>query len=112
MARKDIGVSDRAYEWSSMTRKPAPWPRFDRKKVNVKLILHEERPKDYEIWIEDNKEGYVNWLTQDSESPSEEFNEEIIRAFKANGLKKGAVIHVEYKMRGNYNSDEYDLTIQ
>ena len=112
MARKEIEVSDRAYEWSSMTRKPAPWPKFDRKKVNVKLILHEERPKDYEIWIEDNKEGYVNWLSQESESPSEEFNEEIIRAFKSNGLKEGAVIHIEYKMRGDYNSDEYDLTIQ
>lgn len=110
MEKKEIEYACRAYGWSSKTGKPAPWPAFDKKKINQKLIPHPERAKDWNTYIEGN-EGCVEWITQESVDPSDEFNKEIIRSFKENGLKEGDIIHVEYSMRGESYSTKYDLTI-
>ena len=73
MNEKCIDVNERAYEWSSATRAPAPWPKRNKLKVNVQDIPHDERPKDYCIYIDSAKNiGYVEWLTQDSSYPSDE----------------------------------------
>lgn len=111
MARKEIDVASRAYSWSSVTGGPAPWPEFDEKKINEKLIPEDEQYKECEAFIEDGV-GHLEWITQACGSPSDQFNEEIIRAFRANGLKIGDVIHVSYSMRGESGMMWYDLTIK
>lgn len=109
--KKYIGIACRKYEWSSVTNGPAPYPPFDPLKVNESKILHDERCKEADLYIEDEA-GYVDWLTQESRNPSPEFNAEIIRAFKANGLPIGAKIHVTYDMRGEDDPVEYELEIR
>ena len=52
MNEKCIDVNERAYEWSSATRAPAPWPKRNKLKVNVQDIPHDERPKEYCIDID------------------------------------------------------------
>ena len=108
MNEKYIDVNEREYEWSSATCAPAPWPKRNKLSVNVQDILHEERPKDYCIYIDSAKNiGYVEWLTQASRYPSDEFNEEIIRAFKANGFH--GKIEVSYGMRDDGLTKFYEL---
>ena len=108
MNEKYIGVNERAYEYTSATRAPAPWPKRNKLKVNVQDIPHEERPKDYCIYIDSAKNiGYVEWLTQDSSYPSDEFNKEIIRAFKANGFH--GKIEVSYGIRDDGLTEFYEL---
>ena len=108
MNEKYIDVNERAYEWSSVTRKPAPWPKRNKLMVNVQDILHEERPKEYFIYIDlDKNIGHVEWLTQKSSYPSIEFNKEIIRAFKANGFH--GKIEVSYGIRDNGLTEFYKL---
>ena len=108
MNEKRIDVNERAYEWSSVTRKPAPWSERNTLKVNVQDIPHEERPTDYCIYINLAKNiGYVAWLTQDSSYPSDEFNKEIIRAFKANGFH--GKIEVSYGVRDDGLTEFYEL---
>ena len=108
MNEKCIDVNERAYEWSSATRAPAPWPKRNKLKVNVQDIPHDERPKDYCIYIDSAKNiGYVEWLTQASSYPSDEFNKEIIRAFKANGFH--GKIEVSYGIRDDGLTEFYEL---
>ena len=108
MNKKYIDANERAYEWSSATRAPAPWPERNTLKVNVQDIPYEERPKDHCIYIDSAKNiGYVKWLTQNSSYPSDEFNKEIIRAFKANGFH--GKIEVSYGIRDDGLTEFYEL---
>ena len=108
MNEKYIGVNEREYEYSSVTRAPAPWLNRNKLKVNVQDILHEERPKYHCIYIDTAKNiGYVEWLTQESSYPSVEFNEEIVRAFKANGFH--GKIEVSYGIRDDGLTEFYEL---
>ena len=108
MNEKCIDVNERAYEWSSATHAPAPWPKRHKLRINVQDIPHEERPKDYFIYINlDENIGFVEWLTEASSYPSDEFNKEIIRAFKANGFH--GKIEVSYGMRDDGLTKFYEL---
>ena len=108
MNEKYIGVNDRSYEWSSVTHAPAPWPKRHKLRINVQDIPHEERPKDYFIYIDlDKNIGFVEWLTEASSYPSAEFNKEIIRAFKANGFH--GKIEVSYGVRDDGLTQFYEL---
>ena len=108
MNEKYIGVNERAYEWSSATHAPAPWPKRHKLRINVQDIPHEERPKDYFIYINlDKNIGFVEWLTEASSYPSDEFNKEIIRAFKANGFH--GKIEVSYGVRDDGLTQFYEL---
>ena len=108
MSKKYIDANERAYEWSSATHAPAPWPKRNKRKVNVQDIPHEERPKYHCIYIDSAKNiGYVEWLTQDSSYPSAKFNEEIVRAFKANGFH--GKIEVSYGIRDDGLTEFYEL---
>lgn len=108
-----IKVLDRDYEWSSLTRKPAPWPKDNIKAVNVRLIEHAERPKDCFVEISNDKmSGNVEWLMEDSRCLSDAFKSEIIRAFKANGAKPGCQINVKYGIRDDGLTDSLVLEIE
>lgn len=108
MSKKYIGVNERAYEWSSATHAPAPWPKRNKLKINVQDILHKERPKEFCIYIDPVKNiGHVDWLTQESSYPSDKFNKEIIRAFKANDFH--GKIEVRYGIRSDGLTEFYEL---
>lgn len=108
---KAIDVIGREYEWSSETHGPAPYPPFDEMCINECLIPHAERFKECCCEIR-NGVGEVEWLTQESEIPSGKFNNEIVRAFKKNGLEVGAKINVAYGIRGCGLTEHYVLTVQ
>ena len=108
---KAINVIGREYEWSSETNGPAPYPPFDEMCVNESRIPHAERFKECYCEIR-NGVGEVEWLTQGSKTPSDKFNDEIVRAFKANGLKVGAKINVAYGIRDYGLTAHYVLTVK
>ena len=109
--KKHIKVIGRAYEYSSVTKGPAPYPKFDKMCINESRIEHVERYKECDCWIGENGVGNVEWLTQESECPSDRFNKEIVRAFKANGLKPGSLIEVAYGIRDNGLTEYYTLKV-
>ena len=78
--------------------------------INERNIPYAERYKEAYAEI-CNDAGNVEWLTQESDSPSDEFNQEIIRAFKANGLKPGSIIDVAYGIRDDGLTEFYTLTV-
>ena len=53
--------------------------------------------------------GFVEWLTEASSYPSDEFNKEIIRAFKANGFH--GKIEVSYGVRDDGLTQFYELEV-
>ena len=108
---KHIKVIGREYAYSSRTKGPAPYPKFDKMCINESKIEYDERFKECHCWIGEDGVGNVEWLTQDSEFPSELFNKEIVRAFKANGLKSGSLIEVAYGIRDRGLTEFYTLTV-
>jgi len=76
----------------------APYPEFDKLKINERRFEHGLRPKYWDIWIQ-NGRGFVNWKSQEDEDPTSAWEAEVKRAFKANGLKCGQKIYVKFGSR-------------
>lgn len=89
----------------------APYPAFNKKAINESRFDDGLRGKRWNCEIRAGG-GYVDWLSQEDEDPTESWETEIKRAFKANGLKKGSKIHVRFGSRDTSYIHEYDLEIQ
>ena len=51
------------------------------------------------------------WLSQEGENPTDRWETEVKRAFKANGLKDGARIYVQFGSRDVGYVHEYELYV-
>ena len=87
----------------------APMPEFDPKSINESRFEDDLRFKNYDAYI-DRHVGYVNWLAEANSNPSDAWEAEIKRAFKANGLKNGSTIHVKFGSRDTGYAYVYDMT--
>ena len=89
----------------------APYPRFNPKKINECKFEDGLRAKEWEICITSNKTGKISWESQEDEDPTEAWENEVKRAFKANGLKNGATIYVKFGSRDTGFIHEYEMVI-
>ena len=68
------------------------------------------RFKECNAWLDvDAKEGSVDWLAQGTNSPNDDFDHEIVRAFVANGARPGTTIHLRFGRRDDGYKVNYDL---
>ena len=76
----------------------APVPAFNAKRINESELGGTDlRFKEYGAWLDvAAKEGNVDWLAQETNSPNDDFDHEIVRAFVANGAKPGTTIHLRF----------------
>lgn len=103
------GVLERAYEYSSKTGGPAPYPTFDPRAINVKNIEHDCRPKAHSIdFVESDNTIDIDWITQEDCSEHDKFDAELKRCF-FNALKFDGVITVLLRDRDCRNEFEYVL---
>ena len=90
----------------------APYPKFNPKKINEIKFEDGIRPKSYDARINlTENTGYVVWASQEDENPTRAWEDEVVRAFKENGLKSGSTIHVEFGSRDTGIIHEYDLVV-
>ena len=76
----------------------APQPPFNEKAVNEFAFEHVLRAKSWLMEIKDDA-GYVEWKSQEEENPSDAWENEVKRAFKATGLNAGSIIYVNFGSR-------------
>ena len=76
----------------------ASYPPFNEKAVNESEFEDALRCKSCLMEIKDNV-GYVEWIAQEDDNASDAWKREIKRAFKANGLEVGSIIHVKFGSR-------------
>ena len=88
----------------------APYPSFDEKCINEFKFEDGLRYKTYEAVIRDGT-GHIEWLSQEEDHSTSAWDDEIARAFKANGLKAGSLISVRFGSRDTGVIDEYDITV-
>ena len=86
----------------------APVPKFDKMRINESCFEDELRGKNWDACIE-NEVGRIEWLSEDGEDPSDRWEAEVKRAFKANGLKDGSRIEVLFGSRDSGYIHEYEL---
>ena len=101
--RKTIDVLGPAY-------RGAPYPAFNEMCINESRFEDELRGKWWDVFIE-NGVGHVMWLSQEGENPTDRWETEVKRAFKANGLKDGARIDVQFWSRDVGYVHEYELHV-
>lgn len=90
----------------------APYPEFDKKKVNESKFGDGLRVKSCCLVMDGSKShGTVSWLSQLDEYPSFAWECEIKRAFKANGLKPGSIIHCKFGSRDTGYIHEFGLKV-
>ena len=99
--RKTIDVLGPAY-------RGAPYPAFNEMRINESRFEDELRGKQWDARIE-NGVGCIEWLSQEEENPTDRWENEVKRAFKANGLKDGARIEVLFGSRDVGYVHEYEL---
>lgn len=100
---KDIDVARPAY-------RGAPYPRFRKKAINVSKFEDGLRAKYLDAVIE-NDVGSIEWLSQEDEDPTSAWENEVKRAFAANGLKSGSTIYVKFGSRDTGYIHEYELAL-
>lgn len=88
----------------------APYPAFDKLKVNESKFEDGLRAKSWSIWIE-NGEGHIKWLSQNEDNPTDAWEFEVRRAFKENGLSQDQPIFVEFGSRSSGYIYEYVLKV-
>ena len=88
----------------------APSPELDELSVNESRFEHECRFKSYSMFIEEGV-GHVSWISQESSRPTEDWTNEVKRAFIANGLQTGSSIHVKFGSRSTGYADEFDIQV-
>ena len=101
--RKTIDVLGPAY-------RGAPYPAFNEMCINESCFEDELRGKQWDARIE-NGVGCIEWLSQEEENPTDRWENEVKRAFKANGLKDGARIDVQFGSRDVGYVHEYELYV-
>ena len=101
--RKTIDVLGPAY-------RGAPYPAFNEMRINESRFEDELRGKVCDASIE-NGVGCIEWLSEVGEDPSYRWENEVKRAFKANGLKDGARIDVQFGSRDVGYVHEYELYV-
>lgn len=90
----------------------APYPKFNKKKVNESKFEDGLRAKSCCLDIDRTKSrGTVSWLSQLDEHPSSAWKCEIKRAFKANGLKCGSTINCKFGSRDTGYIHEFELKV-
>mgnify|MGYP001771801717 CR=1 FL=1 len=90
----------------------APYPKFNPKKINESKFEDGLRAKRWEASINlAENTGHVVWESQEDENPTSAWEDEVMRAFKENGLKLGSTIHVEFGSRDTGIIHEYDLEV-
>ena len=102
---REINVAEPAF-------RGAPYPKFDPKKINESKFEDGLRAKwcDASINLIENT-GHVVWESQEDENPTGAWEDEVMRAFKVNGLKPGSTIYVEFGSRDTGIIHEYDLEV-
>ena len=88
----------------------APYPAFNEMCINESRFEDELRAKLCDASIE-NGVGHVEWLSYSEEDPTDRWETEVKRAFKANGLKDGARIDVQFGSRDVGYVHEYELYV-
>ena len=88
----------------------APYPAFNEMCINESRFEDELRGKQWDARIE-NGVGCIEWLSQEEENPTDRWENEVKRAFKANGLKDGARIEVLFGSRDVGYVHEYELYV-
>lgn len=88
----------------------APYPAFDKMCINESRFDDELRAKEWNVYIE-NGVGYVKWLSQDGEDPTDRWESEVKRAFRANGFKNGTCIEVTFGSRDVGYIHEYEMYV-
>ena len=88
----------------------APYPAFDEMCINESRFEDELRGKNWDARIE-NGVGHAEWLSYSGEDPTDRWETEVKRAFKANGLKDGAHIEVQFGSRDVGYVHEYELYV-
>lgn len=102
------GISTRAYSWSSVTRAPAPWPKFDPAAINIREIELECRPKDAMVELDEKKNAVlIDWESQEDCSEHSLLDAEIKRAMSHIGFH--GPIHIRLFDRDGYDRFEYEL---
>ena len=90
----------------------APYPKFDPKKINESNFEDGLRPKWYDASINlTENTGHVVWESQEDENPTGAWEDEVMRAFKENGLKSGSTIRVEFGSRDTGIIHEYGIEV-
>ena len=102
---KTVSISVNAPEYRG-----APYPAFNKMRINESCFEDGLRAKEWNAYIE-NGAGYVKWLSQDGEDPTDSWESEVKRAFQANGLKSGACIEVTFGSRDVGYIHEYELHV-
>lgn len=111
MSKKNSGrVKTITIDVSGPEYRGAPYPEFDKMCINESRFDDELRAKEWNAYIE-NGVGYVKWLSQEGEDPTDSWETEVKRAFQANGLKSGACIEVTFGSRDVGYVHEYELYI-
>ena len=88
----------------------APYPKFEKKSINESAFEDGLRFKECEAYVK-NGCGFVWWLSQIDEDPTVAWEREVMRAFKANGLKSKSKIYVKFGSRDTDYVHDYVLTI-
>ena len=88
----------------------APYPAFNEMCINESCFDDELRAKEWHACIE-NGVGHVKWLSMEGENPTDNWETEVKRAFKENGLKAGDRIDVMFGSRDVGYTHEYELYI-
>ena len=88
----------------------ALYPAFNEMRINESRFEDELRGKNWDVSIK-NGVGHVKWLSQEGENPTDRWETEVKRAFKANGLKDGAHIEVQFGSRDVGYVHEYELYV-
>ena len=88
----------------------APYPAFNEMRINESCFDDELRAKEWHACIE-NGVGHVKWLSMEGENPTDNWETEVKRAFKENGLKAGDRIDVMFGFRDVGYTHEYELYI-
>ena len=88
----------------------APYPAFDEMRINESCFDDELRAKEWHVYIE-NGVGHVEWLSMEGEDPTNNWETEVKRAFKENGLKVGDRIDVMFGSRDVGYTHEYELYV-
>lgn len=88
----------------------APYPCFRKKAINESKFEDGLRAKYWDAVIE-NDVGNIKWLSQEDEDPTTAWENEVKRAFAANGLKLGSTIRVKFGSRDTGYIHEYELAL-
>ena len=86
-------------------------PAFNAKRINESELGGTDlRFKEYGAWLDVvAKEGNVDWLAQETNSPNDDFDHELVCVFVANGARPGTTIHLRFGRHSDGYKVNYDI---